>query len=93
VTGAKRDAASVTLIAVARDALAEAARWPSAPVSPVPVSQEEADAILLGARGVGRIAALMGSVSQHVLHHAQTAVFVAHAPRGTREEDAADDPA
>src|SRR4051812_6656540 len=44
VTGAKRDAASVTLIAVARDALAEAARWPSAPVAPVPVSQEEADA-------------------------------------------------
>jgi nucleotide-binding universal stress UspA family protein len=40
------------------------------------------DAILLGARGVGRIGALIGSVSQYVLHHAETAVFVAHAPRG-----------
>jgi nucleotide-binding universal stress UspA family protein len=123
VTAARRDRASVTVIVVARDALAEAARWPAAVVS-VPVSQEEADAdaerllrdavaripeeipvtrlvrrgkagpeivaeagsgkydaILLGARGVGRIGALIGSVSQHVLHHAETAVFVAHAPR------------
>ena len=39
------------------------------------------DAILLGARGVGRVGALMGSVSSYVLHHADTAVFVAHAPR------------
>ncbi len=39
------------------------------------------DAILLGARGVGRVGALMGSVSSHVLHHADIAVFVAHAPR------------
>ena len=39
------------------------------------------DAILLGARGVGRVHALMGSVSHHVLHHADIAVFVAHAPR------------
>ena len=39
------------------------------------------DAILLGARGVGRVHALMGSVSHYVLHHADTAVFVAHAPR------------
>jgi nucleotide-binding universal stress UspA family protein len=39
------------------------------------------DAILLGARGVGRVHALMGSVSHHVLHHAEIAVFVAHAPR------------
>lgn len=39
------------------------------------------DAILMGARGVGRVgAALMGSVSQHVLHNAGVAVFVAHAP-------------
>jgi nucleotide-binding universal stress UspA family protein len=41
------------------------------------------DAILLGARGVGRVGALMGSVSSHVLHHADIAVFVAHAPRAT----------
>ncbi len=40
------------------------------------------DAIILGARGVGRVGALMGSVSSYVLHHADIAVFVAHAPRG-----------
>jgi nucleotide-binding universal stress UspA family protein len=39
------------------------------------------DAILLGARGVGRVGAMMGSVSSYVLHHADIAVFVAHAPR------------
>jgi nucleotide-binding universal stress UspA family protein len=44
------------------------------------------DAILMGARGVGRIGALLGSVSQHVMHHAEVPVFVAHAPR---EVDAA----
>jgi nucleotide-binding universal stress UspA family protein len=38
------------------------------------------DAIMMGARGVGRIRALIGSVSSYVLHHAETAVFVAHAP-------------
>jgi nucleotide-binding universal stress UspA family protein len=41
----------------------------------------EHDAIILGARGVGRVGALMGSVSQYVLHHADTTVFVAHARR------------
>jgi nucleotide-binding universal stress UspA family protein len=39
------------------------------------------DAILVGARGLGRISALVGSVSRYVLHHADVAVFVAHAPR------------
>jgi nucleotide-binding universal stress UspA family protein len=39
------------------------------------------DAILLGARGLGRVRALVGSVSSYVMHHADTAVFVAHAPR------------
>jgi nucleotide-binding universal stress UspA family protein len=39
------------------------------------------DVIFVGARGVGRVGALMGSVSQYVLHHARTTVFVAHAPR------------
>jgi nucleotide-binding universal stress UspA family protein len=38
------------------------------------------DAILLGARGVGRVGALIGSVSQHVLHHADIPVIVIHAP-------------
>jgi nucleotide-binding universal stress UspA family protein len=39
------------------------------------------DAVFLGARGLGRAAgALVGSVSQHVLHHAGIAVVVTHAP-------------
>ncbi len=39
------------------------------------------DAILVGARGVGRVGAVFGSVSSHVLRHAgDLAVFVAHAP-------------
>jgi nucleotide-binding universal stress UspA family protein len=41
------------------------------------------DAIILGARGVGRVGAMMGSVSSYVLHHADITVFVAHAPRKT----------
>lgn len=41
---------------------------------------EEYDAILLGARGAGVVASLLGSVSQYVLHHAATRVFVAHMP-------------
>jgi nucleotide-binding universal stress UspA family protein len=44
--------------------------------------EHDYDAILVGARGVGRVGALVGSVSSYVLHHADTAVFVAHAPRG-----------
>ncbi len=38
------------------------------------------DAVLLGARGVGRVGSLLGSVSQYVLHHAEIAVFVTHQP-------------
>ncbi|MBN8866448.1 MAG: universal stress protein [Solirubrobacterales bacterium] len=38
------------------------------------------DAILVGARGVGMVGSLLGSVSQYVLHHADIAVFVTHAP-------------
>ena len=41
----------------------------------------EYDAILLGARGLGRVGALLGSVSNHVLHHAPINVIVAHAPK------------
>jgi nucleotide-binding universal stress UspA family protein len=44
------------------------------------------DAILLCARGVGRVGALVGSVSSYVMHHADVAVFVAHAPK-VREGD------
>jgi nucleotide-binding universal stress UspA family protein len=43
------------------------------------------DAIILGARGVGRVGALIGSVSTYVMHHAEIAVFVAHAPRRRRD--------
>ena len=41
------------------------------------------DAIVLGARGVGRVHALMGSVSQYVLNHAEIAVFVARPRRNS----------
>jgi nucleotide-binding universal stress UspA family protein len=41
----------------------------------------EYDAILLGARGVGRVGALTGSVSSYVMHHADTTVIVVHPPR------------
>jgi nucleotide-binding universal stress UspA family protein/membrane protein YdbS with pleckstrin-like domain len=44
------------------------------------------DAILLGARGVGRVGALLGSVSHYVLHHADIAVFVTHAARAANED-------
>ena len=44
------------------------------------------DAIILGARGVGRVGAMLGSVSSYVLHHADIAVFVAHAPKHPRPE-------
>jgi nucleotide-binding universal stress UspA family protein len=40
------------------------------------------DAILLGARGLGRLESMVGSVSQYVMHHAKVAVFVVHAPPG-----------
>ena len=42
------------------------------------------DAILLGARGLGRVGALIGSVSGYVMRHATTSVFVAHDPQRTR---------
>jgi len=38
------------------------------------------DAVILGARGLGRIGSMFGSVSQHVLHHAGIAVFIGHLP-------------
>ena len=37
------------------------------------------DGILVGARGLGRVGALLGSVSSYVLHNAGTPVFVARA--------------
>jgi nucleotide-binding universal stress UspA family protein len=46
------------------------------------------DAILIGARGLGRVRSLVGSVSQYVLHHADVPVFVAHAPSDSRRDSA-----
>jgi nucleotide-binding universal stress UspA family protein len=40
--------------------------------------EETYDAILMGARGVGRVASIVGSVSAYVLSHAGSDVFVAH---------------
>jgi nucleotide-binding universal stress UspA family protein len=40
--------------------------------------EENYDAILVGARGVGRVASIVGSVSAYVLSHADVDVFVAH---------------
>ena len=41
----------------------------------------EYDAIVLGARGVGRVGALTGSVSSYVMHHADATVIVVHPAR------------
>ena len=59
--------------------------------------EKDYDAILLGARGVGRVGAIIGSVSAYVMRHAETAVFVAHEPLGdgatpAEEAGAADAP-
>ncbi|MCW3004745.1 MAG: universal stress protein [Conexibacter sp.] len=45
------------------------------------VKEGNHDAVIVGARGLGRIGSMVGSVSRYVLHHAGVAVFVAHAPR------------
>jgi len=43
-------------------------------------SKSDCDVIVLGARGLGRIGAALGSVSQYVLHHADLPVLIAHEP-------------
>jgi nucleotide-binding universal stress UspA family protein len=58
-------------------------RGKAGPAIVAAAAEQPYDAILVGARGLGRVGALIGSVSQHVLHHADVAVFVAHAPRAT----------
>jgi nucleotide-binding universal stress UspA family protein len=45
------------------------------------IREGDYDAVLLGARGLGRMTGMVGSVSQQVMHHAEIAVLVAHAPR------------
>lgn len=57
-------------------------RGKAGPVIVAEAAAGDYDALLLGARGLGRVGALLGSVSNHVLHHATIAVFVGHAPRG-----------
>ena len=59
-------------------------RGRAGPVVVAEAASGDYDAVLLGARGLGRVGALLGSVSNHVLHHATIAVFVAHAPRAER---------
>ena len=50
-------------------------------------AESDYDAIVLGARGVGGVGAMFGSVSRYVAQHADTTVFTAHAP----QDDDADD--
>jgi nucleotide-binding universal stress UspA family protein len=129
VTVAHRDHASLTLLCVVSDVLAEASHWTWAtPQSPATMQEEadadaqrtlreavervpedipvktlvrrgkagpeivkhagdsDYDAIVMGARGMGRVgAAIIGSVSQHVMRHAKVPVFVAHAPAASGE--------
>jgi nucleotide-binding universal stress UspA family protein len=45
------------------------------------------DAVVLGARGLGRIGSMFGSVSQHVLHNAPAAVFIGHLPDAEKDPE------
>jgi nucleotide-binding universal stress UspA family protein len=50
--------------------------------------QGDYDAIVMGARGLGRVSSAFGSVSEYVLHHAKTTTLVAHQAIDTQERDA-----
>jgi nucleotide-binding universal stress UspA family protein len=58
---------------------------PAGPAIVEEVKRGRHDAVVLGARGRGRIGAAVGSVHNFVLHHADAAVFVAHAPKSDPE--------
>ena len=48
------------------------------------LAENDYDAVVVGARGRGRVGALIGSVSAYVLHHALEPVFIVHAPSHVR---------
>jgi nucleotide-binding universal stress UspA family protein len=45
------------------------------------IAEGRHDVVVMGSRGLGRFGGLVGSTSQHVLHHAGVAVVVVHASR------------
>ena len=69
-------------ILVAVDGSRDAALAVAAAIVAVQRNHARLTVIAVAEDGVGRVGSLMGSVSQHVLHHASVTVFVAHAPRG-----------
>lgn len=87
-TGEELDAEAERLLREAVDAVPDdipvrtvIARGRAGPAIVAEAAEGDYDAILLGARGLGPVGTLAGSVSSHVLHHATVAVFVAHPPR------------
>jgi nucleotide-binding universal stress UspA family protein len=73
---------SVTTVVVSGHAAAEILKQ---------LRQGTYDLLVMGTRGLGRVgSALLGSVSQAVLHEAEVPVLVVHAPRGVATSEASD---